>query len=102
MYLDPPRLQINLGRNLNVSNIKEGSDVYFECTIKASPAITRLDWDHNVSILKFEFNLNMFLVMNKRRGVKKHMKTNFKISDFFPNAISRGQVLDSTRAEERF
>lgn len=49
-YLDPPRLQINLGRNLDVSNIKEGSDVYFECTIKASPAIIRLDWDHNVSI----------------------------------------------------
>ncbi|XP_025422622.1 hemicentin-1-like [Sipha flava] len=43
----PPRLQISLGRNLNVSNIKEGSDVYFECIIKASPAIIKLDWDHN-------------------------------------------------------
>ncbi|CAI6357930.1 unnamed protein product [Macrosiphum euphorbiae] len=45
----PPRLKICLGRNLNVSNIKEGSDVYFECTINASPSITRLDWDHNGS-----------------------------------------------------
>ncbi|VVC29732.1 Fibronectin type III,Immunoglobulin subtype,Immunoglobulin-like domain,Immunoglobulin-like [Cinara cedri] len=43
----PPRLRIDLGRNLNVSYIKEGSDVYFECTIKASPVINRLDWDHN-------------------------------------------------------
>ncbi|XP_050531047.1 hemicentin-1-like isoform X1 [Daktulosphaira vitifoliae] len=43
----PPRLQINLGRNLNASDIKEGSDVYFECIVKASPAITRLEWDHN-------------------------------------------------------
>lgn len=51
LYLDPPRLKIYLGRNLNVSNIKEGSDVYFECTIDASPSITRLDWDHNVSII---------------------------------------------------
>ncbi|XP_050439525.1 hemicentin-1-like [Adelges cooleyi] len=43
----PPRLQINLGRNLNASNIKEGSDVYFECVVKASPAITKLEWNHN-------------------------------------------------------
>lgn len=50
--VDPPRLQINLGRNLNVSNIKEGSDVYFDCSIKASPTISRLDWNHNVSIKK--------------------------------------------------
>lgn len=48
-HSDPPRLKITLGRNLDVSNINEGSDVYFECHIKASPTIIRLDWDHNVS-----------------------------------------------------
>lgn len=63
-YSDPPRLQICLGRNLNVSNIKEGSDVYFECTINASPSITRLDWDHNVStIIHTHFKLIQYVIL---------------------------------------
>lgn len=59
-YSDPPRLQISLGRNLNASNIKEGSDVYFECNIKASPRIIRLEWEHNVS-MKIYFNFKFLL-----------------------------------------
>ncbi|XP_066969200.1 neural cell adhesion molecule 2-like isoform X2 [Macrobrachium rosenbergii] len=40
----PPKLQLHVGRNLNITNIKEGDDVYFECDIKANPPAFRKQW----------------------------------------------------------
>ena len=34
-----------------VSNIHRGEDVYFECDIKANPAVYNVTWRHNVNIV---------------------------------------------------
>jgi hypothetical protein len=38
-----------MGSSLNPDDIKEGDDVYFDCTIRANPKAYRLAWFHNVS-----------------------------------------------------
>ena len=46
-----PRARIRFWRNLVVSNIHRGEDVYFECDIKANPAVYNVTWRHNVNIV---------------------------------------------------
>lgn len=46
---DVPIVDLKMGSNLNPDEIKEGDDVYFECTVKANPKTHRLVWFHNVS-----------------------------------------------------
>ena len=49
-----PVVDIAYGRSLEVSNIKEGDDVYMECSVTARPPITpTVKWFHNVSQLYF-------------------------------------------------
>ena len=38
---------MSLGSNLNASNIKEGDDVYFECSVRANPQPYKITWRHN-------------------------------------------------------
>ena len=42
-----PSATLNLGSSLNASNIKEGDDVYFECSVRASPSPYKITWRHN-------------------------------------------------------
>ncbi|XP_042885909.1 uncharacterized protein LOC122262058 [Penaeus japonicus] len=51
-----PETTLSPGRSLNLSNIEEGDDVYFECSIRAHPWVFRIAWlhenhelEHNVS-----------------------------------------------------
>ena len=44
-----PRLNLAAGHNLNMNDIREGADAYFECNIRANPRVHRVDWSHNVS-----------------------------------------------------
>ncbi|KFM60636.1 Nephrin, partial [Stegodyphus mimosarum] len=39
-----PQLKLALGASNRHSAIKEGSDVYFECNIKANPSVTEVTW----------------------------------------------------------
>ncbi|XP_023326509.1 protein turtle [Eurytemora carolleeae] len=41
-----PRLSLSLGRTLDPSEIKEGDDVYLECSIISNPPVNRLEWYH--------------------------------------------------------
>ncbi|CAB3252849.1 unnamed protein product [Arctia plantaginis] len=43
---DVPIVDLKMGSNLNPDEIKEGDDVYFECTVKANPKTHRLVWFH--------------------------------------------------------
>ena len=47
--LDLPRVSLKLGPTLKADNIKEGDDVYFECSIKAKPKAYKIEWKFNVS-----------------------------------------------------
>ncbi|KAG8191269.1 hypothetical protein JTE90_003280 [Oedothorax gibbosus] len=40
----PPEVKLHLGANIKYSTIKEGNDVYMECTIRANPPIGELTW----------------------------------------------------------
>lgn len=42
-----PLVEVRLGRSLDPGRIKEGDDVYFECSVKAKPTISRVAWRHN-------------------------------------------------------
>ena len=60
-FLDVPQSVLSLGSNLNGSNIKEGDDVYFECSVRANPKPYKISWRFNVSsvmsILDYNFNV---------------------------------------------
>ncbi|KAG7298039.1 hypothetical protein JYU34_018804 [Plutella xylostella] len=43
----PPVVSLSLGSTLNPHDIKEGDDVYFECSVKANPREHRISWYHN-------------------------------------------------------
>lgn len=53
VFADPPLVSLNFGNSLNPTNIKEGDDVYFECKVRSNPALHRITWYHNVSIIVF-------------------------------------------------
>ena len=48
-FPDPPEVSIELGSKLNAVDIREGDDVYFECTIDAFPLAERISWKKDVS-----------------------------------------------------
>ncbi|KAL0819742.1 hypothetical protein ABMA28_007790, partial [Loxostege sticticalis] len=43
----PPVVSLSLGSTLNPHDIKEGDDVYFECSVRANPREHRISWYHN-------------------------------------------------------
>ena len=49
--LDPPRVNIHMGKSLVASDIREGVDVYFDCVIRANPPPKTkiVTWLHDVS-----------------------------------------------------
>lgn len=49
LLTDVPVVALELSSNVNVSAIKEGMDVFFECNVKSNPWIYRVNWHHNVS-----------------------------------------------------
>ncbi|KAK6638617.1 hypothetical protein RUM43_006884 [Polyplax serrata] len=42
-----PECKIELGKSLNKNAIREGSDVYFDCLVKAEPPVYKVEWRHN-------------------------------------------------------
>ncbi|XP_069953152.1 uncharacterized protein [Cherax quadricarinatus] len=46
-----PRATCTYGASLDAANIKEGDDVYFECSIQANPAVIRVSWRHDEKVL---------------------------------------------------
>ncbi|XP_066953807.1 uncharacterized protein [Macrobrachium rosenbergii] len=42
-----PRLSLAAGVSLDMDDIKEGDDVYFECGINANPKVIKVQWYHN-------------------------------------------------------
>ena len=49
MCADPPEVSLTLGQQIDPVALKEGSDVYLECRVRANPTIFKIEWLHNVS-----------------------------------------------------
>ncbi|XP_049814005.1 hemicentin-1-like [Schistocerca nitens] len=47
-----PEVTVSLGPSLDPTDIREGSDVYFDCRIKAQPQAFRVQWLHNGHLLR--------------------------------------------------
>ena len=52
---DPPSITLRLGRSLRSEEIKEGDDVYFECSVRSNPPIKKLVWMHNVRNIRLNY-----------------------------------------------
>ena len=50
LFTDSPTASLKLGTSLNASNIKEGDDVYFECSVNSNPRPNKIIWKKDVSL----------------------------------------------------
>lgn len=50
-FSDVPETQITLGTNLRADDIREGTDVYFDCTVDAVPPAYKVQWKRDVRSL---------------------------------------------------
>ena len=64
LIVDMPEVKLSLGSTLNPMEIKEGTDVYFECKIQANPKASKLAWVFNVSYFILLFVCAYFLLWN--------------------------------------
>lgn len=39
-----PELKLSIGANIQPDAIKEGTDVFFECTVKSNPSVNEVKW----------------------------------------------------------
>lgn len=49
-FSDVPETQITLGTNLRADDIREGTDVYFDCTVDAVPPAYKVQWKRDVCV----------------------------------------------------
>ncbi|KAG7171576.1 turtle-like 5 [Homarus americanus] len=59
--MNTPRLSLAAGLNLDMEDIKEGDDVYFECGIKANPPVYKVQWFHNGDELSHNVSAGIIL-----------------------------------------
>ncbi|XP_043227543.1 nephrin-like [Amphibalanus amphitrite] len=48
----PPEVRLTLGPQIDPMALREGSDVYLECRVKANPTIFKIEWLHNGHVLQ--------------------------------------------------
>ncbi|KAK3867300.1 hypothetical protein Pcinc_027232 [Petrolisthes cinctipes] len=58
---DKPNAVARLGLSLDPHNIKEGDDVYFECSIHANPRAYKVTWQHKGLPLKHNITANVIV-----------------------------------------
>ncbi|XP_032799105.2 hemicentin-1 isoform X2 [Daphnia magna] len=56
-----PRVQLQLGRNLESDHIREGIDVYFDCHVTARPSAVRLVWRHQGNVLQHNVSAGVII-----------------------------------------
>ncbi|XP_064114069.1 roundabout homolog 3-like isoform X1 [Macrobrachium nipponense] len=76
----PPEVEAKLAPALDPSNIKEGDDVYFECSVKANPPESKVIWLHEGKQLHTDLQLGVLaqgknLVLQK---VSRHAMGNYR------------------------
>ncbi|XP_076335815.1 neural cell adhesion molecule 2-like isoform X2 [Tachypleus tridentatus] len=72
----PPQISLQLGKNLKVSNIQEGNDVYFECNVRANPWIHELSWQFEGQDLTT--NTSAGVIISNQSLVLQRVKRTFR------------------------
>ncbi|KAK7865976.1 hypothetical protein R5R35_009404 [Gryllus longicercus] len=70
----PPLVTLQLGSTLNAQDIKEGDDVYFECSVKANPKEHKITWLHNGAVVTQNMSSGVILSTQSLvlQGVTRH------------------------------
>lgn len=66
---DVPVVGVELGSNINASYIREGMDVYFECSVTANPKVRKVTWLHNVSQPKYYLSQQLLVPFSSQKQV---------------------------------
>ncbi|XP_045527336.1 hemicentin-2-like [Pieris brassicae] len=86
-----PETVVRLGTNLDPRNIREGTDVYFDCIIKAHPYIYKVEWRHNGKSLSH--NVGQGIIISNQslvlQGVGRNTAGNYTCVGF--NAEGDGE-----------
>ncbi|XP_056646735.1 hemicentin-1-like [Diorhabda sublineata] len=79
-----PEAKIILGTSLNPNTIREGTDVYFDCILKAHPAVYRVDWRHNGKLLSNNVNAGIIITNQSLvlQGVSRSTAGNYTCVGF--------------------
>ena len=75
----PPTVSLDIGKALNLNDLEEGDDVYFECSISANPPPYKVTWLHDVS------PSNLRLICNKNLSQGKEILQKPEMQIFVSN-----------------
>lgn len=78
-FADTPETRIQLGTSLNPNEIREGTDVYFDCLIHAEPSVYKVEWRHLVSDFNRLFISRVYISILARRIEKWIKICNYKV-----------------------
>ncbi|XP_050733461.1 uncharacterized protein LOC127007024 [Eriocheir sinensis] len=67
-----PVVRLSMGRSVNPSSLKEGDDVYFECSITANPPYKRVIWYHNGAVVAH--NQTSGVIVSGQSLVLQHLR----------------------------
>uniref|UniRef100_A0A182PUR7 Ig-like domain-containing protein n=1 Tax=Anopheles epiroticus TaxID=199890 RepID=A0A182PUR7_9DIPT len=85
-----PDATVRLGSSLDPDAIREGTDVYFDCIVKAHPAVYKVEWKHNNKTLTR--NISQGVIVSKHslvlQGVSRTTAGNYTCVGF--NAEGEG------------
>lgn len=70
----PPTASLALGSSLKHDNLKEGDDVYFECSIRANPRVYKVDWKFKGAYLNHNISMGV-IVSNQSLVLQKIRRT---------------------------
>lgn len=80
----PPVVTLRMGEPLISKDIKEGDDVYFECSVKANPKAYKLSWYKDVSFNIYHLIIPPYLIINNVINIPVISTLLFKFSHYTP------------------
>ncbi|XP_058116083.1 hemicentin-1 [Anopheles ziemanni] len=85
-----PDAFVKLGSSLDPNSIREGTDVYFDCIVKAHPAVYKVEWKHNNKSLSRTISQGVIVSKHSLvlQGVSRTTAGNFSCVGF--NAEGEG------------
>lgn len=90
---DTPRLTVSLGASIHHDQVREGSNVSFECHVVANPPVTEIGWKYEQKVLTNKVN-NVVIKDNTLVVSKVSRKHSGKYRCVAANAEGEGESED--------